>query len=347
MFNSKFFKILLVVSAIINVFLLIRYMYCNSPCSLLVASSSSSLSPASRLTEPELNKLSYSKRLSSQNEMLDSIIFVGGVPRSGTTLMRTMLDAHPEVRCGEETRVLPRIISMRSKWGKAGKEHERLQEAGLNDKKLDEATKAFVNYIILNHGEDAPHLCNKDPLLLNYMEILQRLYPRSKFILMIRDGRAVAYSIVSRNVTITGVNNKDYFSAALFWNRVVQRMTGDCRALGEGVCLQVRYEELVANPRDWMSRILAFLNVPWHENVLQHEKFINNGISLSRWVCLCVLSHLCSHFPHPFRLEPSSNQVKQPVHTSARDKWRENLPSSLQDRIYSECNMLRELNYPR
>lgn len=40
------------------------------------------------------------------------IIFIGGVPRSGTTLMRAMLDAHPEVRCGEETRVVPRILQV-------------------------------------------------------------------------------------------------------------------------------------------------------------------------------------------------------------------------------------------
>ena len=33
--------------------------------------------------------------------------------RSGTTLMRAMLDAHPEVRCGEETRVVPRILQVR------------------------------------------------------------------------------------------------------------------------------------------------------------------------------------------------------------------------------------------
>ena len=44
------------------------------------------------------------------------IVFIGGVPRSGTTLMRSMLDAHPEVRCGEETRVVPRILQMKRDW---------------------------------------------------------------------------------------------------------------------------------------------------------------------------------------------------------------------------------------
>ena len=210
------------------------------------------------------------------------ITFVGGVPRSGTTLLRVMLDAHPDIRCGEETRVIPRIISMRNKWMKSEKEHRRLKEAGLSDSTLDDATRAFISDIIAANGPMAPHLCNKDPLVLNYMPDIVRLYPKSRFILMIRDGRAVAYSIVNRNVTITGVDSKSYVSAALFWNKVIQRMTTDCRHLGRHRCLQVHYEELVAKPRLWMEQILTFLNIPWHENVLKHHQFINSEVSLSK-----------------------------------------------------------------
>lgn len=47
--------------------------------------------------------------------------FSGGVPRSGTTLMRAMLDAHPDVRCGEETRVIPRILGLQAQWKRSEK----------------------------------------------------------------------------------------------------------------------------------------------------------------------------------------------------------------------------------
>lgn len=60
------------------------------------------------------------------------LIFIGGVPRSGTTLMRAMLDAHPDVRCGQETRVIPRILQMRQHWMKSKKESLRLEEAGVD-----------------------------------------------------------------------------------------------------------------------------------------------------------------------------------------------------------------------
>lgn len=240
---------------------------------------------------PPPSKLSYLPSLvpmdSGRNSTVPSVesrqvIFVGGVPRSGTTLLRAMLDAHPEVYCGEETRVIPRILAMRNRWDHSEKEHQRLEEAGINGDLLDRATRGFISEIILKHGMSSKYLCNKDPLVLNYMHDVMRLYPKSKFILMIRDGRAVAYSIVSRNVTITGVNSKNYQAAANFWNKAMQRMVSDCGRLREKRCLQVYYEKLVLHPREWMVRILDFLGVPWHENVLHHHELINSEIFLSK-----------------------------------------------------------------
>ena len=209
------------------------------------------------------------------------VIFVGGVPRSGTTLMRAMLDAHPEVRCGEETRVIPRVISMRSRWDKASKEQNRLTEAGISGKMLDDAMRAFMAEIILNHGPPAKFLCNKDPLLLNYMQDLVRIFPAAKFVLMIRDGRAVAHSIVTRNITISGVDHRNYMSAALFWNKVVGRMVDDCKDLKEE-CLTVYYEKLVTSPHEEMKRVLSFLTVPWSNSVLHHHELIDKEVSLSK-----------------------------------------------------------------
>ena len=72
------------------------------------------------------------------------LIFIGGMPRSGTTLMRAMLDAHPDVRCGEETRVIPRLLGLKSQWQKSEKESRRLQEAGLTNDVLSSAVAAFI-----------------------------------------------------------------------------------------------------------------------------------------------------------------------------------------------------------
>lgn len=60
------------------------------------------------------------------------LIFIGGMPRSGTTLLRVMLDAHPDIRCGEETRVIPRLLSLKQQWLKSPIESKRLQEAGIS-----------------------------------------------------------------------------------------------------------------------------------------------------------------------------------------------------------------------
>ena len=55
-----------------------------------------------------------SGRKKEYNSETHPFIFIGGHPRSGTTLVRAMLDAHQKVRCGEETRIIPRILQVKS-----------------------------------------------------------------------------------------------------------------------------------------------------------------------------------------------------------------------------------------
>ncbi len=160
------------------------------------------------------------------------LIWVGGVPRSGTTLARAMLDAHPDIRCGEETRVIPRILGMHTSMLKSQLESTRLAEAKITKDVLNDALGAYMLSIIAKHGDAAPRLCNKDPFTLRSMTKILEIFPNSKFILMLRDGRATAHSIISRKVTIRGFDTKSYRGCLTDWNRAIEHMSTQCEQVG-------------------------------------------------------------------------------------------------------------------
>lgn len=57
-----------------------------------------------------------------------------------------------------------------------------------------------VFQVIVGHGEPALRLCNKDPFALKSLSYLSRIFPKAKFVLMLRDGRATVHSMISRKV---------------------------------------------------------------------------------------------------------------------------------------------------
>ena len=90
----------------------------------------------------------------------------------------------------------------------------------------------------------------------------------------------------------------------------------------------VYYEQLVLHPKKWISLILDFLDLPWDENVLHHEKKINKpgGVRVSK-------------------VERSSDQIIKPINVDALSSWFGFYDQDILDDMDSIVPMLRKMGY--
>ncbi|CAF3323564.1 unnamed protein product [Rotaria socialis] len=274
----------------------------------------------------EQNSFRKQNNINHNSSLERPVIFIGGMPRSGTTLMRAILDSHPLVRCGEETRVIPRILNMRVAWEKSNLEWSRLMAGGISEAMIDSAVRAFIYEILLNHNQYADVLCDKDPFVLKYATYISSIFSNAKFILLVRDARAVIHSVMTRKVTITGFSLLDYRQNLKVWNKGMEAMMDQCTQVGKDKCLPVYYEQLVLQPKNVIENILKFLNLTWVDSVLHHEELIGKKISLSK-------------------TEHSSDQVIKPINLDALTRWIGHIPSDVKSEIDTLAPMLKRLGY--
>ena len=79
------------------------------------------------------------------------LIFVLGSMSSGTTLMRLVLDTHPEINCGDETKIIELMLSFIEKTN--GNEYfmKFMANTGIQNSTLEKATALFIYYVMENN----------------------------------------------------------------------------------------------------------------------------------------------------------------------------------------------------
>lgn len=208
--------------------------------------------------------------------------FVVGVGRSGTTLLRLMLDAHPALAIPTETHFLVTLLAAAREsgspdqalqaivqadtWPNMGLDRDALAQAlgALDPFTPGDAARAFFRLYAARFGK--ARWGDKSPPYRRVMGEIARELPEAHFIHIIRDGRDVALS--SRGLWFGA--GDDVEAQARFWVGEI----GAARRQAETLAhyMELRFEDLVADPERELARICRFIDLPYDPAMVAYHQ---------------------------------------------------------------------------
>lgn len=228
----------------------------------------------------------------------DGLVFLVGFPRSGTTLLDQVLDAHPDISVMEERPAVTRMLAE----AKSRKLHLPDQLSDLTQEDAEALRAAYFAEVDRHMVRSAAKiLVDKMPLNIVHVAALSRVFPKARYILALRHPLDVMLSNFMQLYRLNGAmaNFLTLERAAETYDLVMQQWLVARAKLGLNVH-EVRYESLVSDLERQARDALAFLDVPWDPNVLdtvghvRARKIINT---------------------------PSYEQVAEPVQTKSSGRW--------------------------
>ena len=194
----------------------------------------------------------------------DRPIFIVGCQRSGTTLLRLILDAHPNISCGPETRFLEDLarITGDGNW-------PRMRLFGFPKEYWHERIAALFDEFQGDYARarGKARWADKTPRYALCIDYLDQLFPTCQVVHVIRDGRDVVASHRHRWGYLSALKAVKKWP----WYVHAARAAG-ARLAAQGRYHEVRYEELVSDPEAALRELLDFLGEPWDEAVLDYDR---------------------------------------------------------------------------
>jgi hypothetical protein len=199
---------------------------------------------------------------------------VVGSPRSGTTLVRLLLDSHSRISCGEETRFLGDLEAI------VGRHQPLLASYGFERgwwlERIAGLYTGFQAEVLARSGKQ--RWAEKDPTYTLHLDFIDELFPTAQYVHLVRDGHDVVASYRDR---------WGYRSAARAARGVWARHVRAAMALGARLpadrFLELRYERLVLEPETEARRLFAFLDETWEPAVLEFDPAQHRATERYRW----------------------------------------------------------------
>ena len=285
--------------------------------------------------------------------------FVVASPRSGTTLLRMMLDAHPELAIPSETHFIPELIDSFDERRRSPDEvlemlrsHRRWEDFHLDADELlarlrerepldaGESLRAFFGLYAQTQG-GKPRWGDKTPEYVEFMRPISNALPEARFIHVIRDGRDVAMSRVRWRMKRAGKKPPMQRLA----KRWVKAVTG-ARKQGAKLphYLEVRYEDLIGETEPTLRRICEFIDLPFAPEMLTYHEGAAER--------LAEIDHQLPETDNRVALEGEQRLSKHEMTTKPPEKdrihaWRNEMSPEDQEIFLDVArDLLEELGYP-
>lgn len=206
--------------------------------------------------------------------------FLVGVYRSGTTLLRFVLDSHSRIAVPPETNFLAGLAEMyNSEWMRKGLRGVGLDEEGLLERLRDFAWTIYDDYTL---AKGKARWVDKTPSYVDILDFIDTLFGRDcRYIMLYRHGLDVAQSLatIHANDGLGGPARRyaEEFACSPrlafthYWADQCAKMIHFERRHSDR-CHRIRYEDYAVDPQKHLPPVFAFLGEAWEPQVLQYHK---------------------------------------------------------------------------
>jgi len=214
--------------------------------------------------------------------MSQEFLFVCGFPSSGTDLLRNVLNAHPQINIGGEFLLLPTLatnfnaVIVADELDEAQEAIRRIDIYGLLKNAHVELPTAepmelsdmFARMLL---PERVKWAGSKTPQNTENMNQLLHLFPKAKFIIVVRDIRDVALSWRKKW-------GKSMFMCAEKWNSRMMNSVDTTSGLSNHQYMYILYEDLLTHLEREATRICGFLDIAFDPRILNFQTYVREKV---------------------------------------------------------------------